>query len=232
MCRQMLVVLATGLLISCTGGGSPEGRPVRQDQVAVKHDAQQRETDYTIASRDCRITWTVFKTETNRGVIRHRADCGLALSEQAPLIGKVLRTVLGTDAEAARFRTLMWGRLYPDGARDLTMAKRLALAAKRSAEWDAVKGAPRGGDINGWVRKLANEASIYEELRPVFREAGLEISLTGVEKVLVEPAGRLEFFEGLRQAGARLQDKVPFDCQAWFSVQPASPREPDEKKSR
>jgi hypothetical protein len=228
----MWVVLAAGLLISCTGGRAPEGRGAREDEVAVKHDAQSRETDYTIASGDCRITWTVFKTEANRGVIRHSADCGLALPEQAPLIGKVLRKVLGTDAEAAGFRMLMWGRLFPDGVRDVTMAKRLALAAKRSAEWDAVKGAPRSGDINGWVRKLANEASIYEELRPVFREAGLEINLTAVEKVLVEPAGRLKFFEGLREAGARAEDKVPFDCQAWFSVRPASQRERDGKGSR
>jgi hypothetical protein len=109
---------------------------------------------------------------------------------------------------------------------------RLALAAKRSPEWDAVQGAPRSGDINRWVRKLANEASIYEELRPVFREAGLEINLTGVEMVLVEPAGRLKFFEALREAGVRADDKVPFDCQAWFSVRTASQREQDRKGLR
>jgi hypothetical protein len=228
----MWVVLAAGVLIACTGGRAPEGRGARADEVAVKHDAQSRETDYTIASEDCRITWTVFQTEANRGVIRHRADCALALPEQAPLIAKVLRRVLGADAEAAGFRTLMWGRLYPDGARDVTLAMRLALAAKRSPEWDAVQGAPRSGDINRWVRKLANEASIYEELRPVFREAGLEINLTGVEMVLVEPAGRLKFFEALREAGVRADDKVPFDCQAWFSVRTASQREQDRKGLR
>jgi hypothetical protein len=221
MWRQTGVVLAFGALVACTGGRAPGGRGAPRDEVAVKHDPENRETDYTIVSGDCRITWTVYRTDTNRGVIRHRSDCGLALAEQAPLIGQVLRQVMAADAEAAGFRTLSWGRLYPDGARDTTLPARLALAAKRSAEWDAVKGAPRGGDVNGWVRKLANEALIYEELRPVFSQSGLDIRLASVEKVLVLPAGRLAFFEKLREGGVRAQDKVPFDCQTWFSVRPA-----------
>ena len=117
------------------------------------------------------------------------------------------------------------GRLYlliaPHPAVDRLMdalAVRLALAAKRSPEWDAARGAPRGGDINGWVRKLANDALIYEELRPVFREVGLEIRCASVEKVLILPAGKLPFFDKLREAGAQAKDKLPFDCQTWFSV--------------
>ena len=216
-------MLALGALVACTGGRAPGGGGASKDkdEVAVKDGPENRETDYTIVSGDCRITWTVYRTEANRGVIRHRSDCGLALAEQAPLIGKILRKVMAADAEAAGFRTLSWGRLHPDGARDLTMPARLALAAARSAEWDKAKGAPRGGDVNGWVRKLANEAPIYEELRPVFSQSGLDIRLSSVEKVLVQPAGRLEFFEKLREGGVRASDRVPFDCQAWFSVRPA-----------
>lgn len=221
MWRRTGVVLALGALVARTGGRAPGGGEAARNEVAVKHDPENRETDYTIVSGDCRITWTVYKTQANRGVIRHRPDCGLALAEQAPLIGQVLRKVMATDVEAAYFRTLSWGRLYPDGAREATLPARLALAAKRSAEWDAVKGAPRSGDVNGWVRKLANEALIYEELRPVFGQSGLEIRLASVEKVLVQPAGRLAFFEKLREGGVQAQDKVPFDCQAWFSVRPA-----------
>jgi hypothetical protein len=98
------------------------------------------------------------------------------------------------------------------------LATRLALAAKRSPQWDAVKGVSKTGDVNGFVRQLANDASIYEELRPVFRQAGLEIGLSSVEKVLVLPARRLEFFERLRAAGVRAQDKLPFDCMVWFQM--------------
>ena len=222
MVKQAPFLLACGPMLPGTGGGPREAGGLREDDVLVEHDSELRETNYTVAAGDCRIFWTVYGSETNRGVIRHRSDCGLTPGEQAPLIAKVLRKVMETKVEVAQFRTLSWGRLYPDGARDATMAVRLALAAKRSAEWDAARGAPRGGDINGWVRKLANDALIYEELRPVFREVGLEIRLASVEKVLVLQAGGLPFFEKLRAGGAQARDKLPFDCQAWFSVSSTS----------
>jgi hypothetical protein len=206
-------------MVACTGGLPPEAVRSQEDNILVEYDSELRITKYTVAAGDCRITWEVYGSEANRGVIQQRSDCGFTLGEQAPLMAKVLRKVMQSKG-AAEFRTLSWGRLYPDGARDATMAVRLALAAKRSAEWDTARGAPRGGNINNGVRKLANDALIYEELRPVFREAGLEIRLASVEKVLVLPAGTLPFFEKLREGGAQARDKLPFDCQTWFSVSP------------
>jgi hypothetical protein len=221
MLRRAPLLLACGLILACTGGRPREAAGPRQDDVLVEYDSALRDTSYTVVAGDCRISWKVYESETSRGVIRHRADCGLTLGAQAPLIAKVLRKAMESKAEAAQFRTLSWGRLYPDGARDATLAVRLALAAKHSPEWDAARGVPRGGDINGWVRKLANDALIYEELRPVFREVGLEIRLASVEKVLILPAGKLPFFDKLREGGAQAKDKLPFDCQTWFSVSPA-----------
>jgi hypothetical protein len=191
------------------------------DDVVVARNPGLQETVYTVSSGDCRVSWTVYGSETNRGVVRHWSDCGLALAEQAPLIGKLLRKMMESGTPAEELRTLSWGRLAPDGARDLTLSVRLAMAAKRSADWDPARGMPRGGDINGWVRALANEDSIYDELRQVFREAGLQIHLASVEKVLVEEAKRLPFFDRLRATGVQPEDRVPFDCQAWFSIRPA-----------
>jgi hypothetical protein len=191
---------------------------MQQDYIVVEPDPELQETTFAILAGDCRISWTVYGSDANQGVIRHRSDCGLPLGEQAPLIGKLLRKVMESGTDAAGFRTLSWGRLYPDGARDATLSVRLALAAKRSADWNPITGMPRGGDINGWVRKLANEAVIYDELRLIFRESGLEIRLSAVEKVLVQKAKLLPFFAQLREAGVRPDDKLPFDCQAWFSV--------------
>jgi hypothetical protein len=221
MLRLAPCVLACGLMLACRGERPREVGSLSGSDVLVEHNSGLQETDYSAAAGDCRISWTVYGSEANRGVIRHRSDCGLTLSEQAPLIAKVLRKVMETKAEAAHLRTLSWGRLYPDGARDATIAVRLALAAKRSAEWDAASGTPRGGDINGWVRGLANEEPIYRELRPLFQEFGLEIRVATVEKVLVQRAELLPFFETLRQGGAQAGDRLPFDCQVWFSVRPA-----------
>jgi hypothetical protein len=212
MSKRAPFLLACGLMVACTGG-----RP-REGGVLVEHNSGLLETNYTVRSAGCTISWEIYESEANRGVIRQRSDCELTLSEQAPLIEKVLRKVMETDVDAAQFRTLSWGRLYPDGARDATMAVRLALAAKRSSEWDAMRGAPRSGDINGWARKLANDALIYEELKRIFTEAGLDIRMANVEKVLVQPARDLPFFDRLRAGGVQASDKLPFDFQAWFSM--------------
>jgi hypothetical protein len=128
------------------------------------------------------------------------------------LIAQLLQKVTGP------YQTLSWGRLFPDGPTDSTMAVRLALAAKRSPGWDAARGKPRTGDINAFVRKLANDASIYEELRPMFRQAGLSIEMASVEKVLVLPAAKLPFFAQLQKEGVTARDRLPFDFQAWFSI--------------
>jgi len=228
---RTLLLLACALTLACTGGrpreaaGLSDGN-VLLDEVVVERNPELRETVYTISAGDCRISWTVHGSEANRGVVRHRSDCGLALAEQAPLIGKLLRKMMESGTDAKELRTLSWGRLYPDEARDLTLSLRLAMAAKRSADWDPARGMPRGGDINGWVRTLANEGSIYDELRQVFREAGLRIDLAAVEKVLVKEAKVLPFFDTLRAIGTQPDDRVPFDCQAWFSVRPAGGLEP------
>ena len=179
---------------------------------------QDEPATFTVRSGDCAISWQILPSDSSRIVVQHRSDCGLPLGEQAPLIADLLRRV------PAPFQTLSWGRLCPDGARDLTMPVRLALAARRSLGWDARRGVPHAGDPNGFVRKLANDALIYRELQRVFAAAGLDLRLAAVEKVLVLSARELPFFDRLRAGGARPSDKLPFDCQAWFSVRPGSGR--------
>jgi hypothetical protein len=204
---------------SCTRKAEPV-RPAAAVVEVVEDDAA-REARYTITSGDCRITWTVFRTPVNLGVIRHHAVCGLDLRDQAPLIEKVLARVMESDAAAGKFRTLMWGRLYPDDAKESTLSARLAVAAMRSDDWDASRGRPNRGEINAWTRKTMEGAHVYEELKPVFAARGLEIRLGSVEKVLVQQAGKLDFFRELSGAGVGVADRVPFDCQTWFSVKSA-----------
>jgi hypothetical protein len=189
--------------------------------ILVEPNPDRHETTYTASAPGCTVFWTVYRNETDAGVVRHRADCALTPAEQVPLLAKLLHAMTAT-ALPASFRTLEWGRLYPDGARDTTLPVRLALAAGRSPKWDAARGAPRGGDLNGFVCDLANNPPIYEELRSVFRQKYQELKLANVEKVLVMPARQLPFFDQLRAAGAQPGGKLPFDCQAWFSIRPAN----------
>lgn len=192
-------------------------------QVVVTSDPESRETTYTVESGLCRISWIVSGFEINRGVVRHRSQCSLPLPQQVPLIAKVMDRVFGDSSGTGTPRTLFWGRLYPDGRQDFVLAMRLAVAAKRSALWDASRGRARTGNENNLVRKLANEALIYAELRDMFRGSGLDIQVAAVEKVLVIPAGQLPFFEQLPKDEVKETDKLPYDCMTWFSITKLQP---------
>lgn len=200
-------------------------------QEGITRSAGREEIRYEARQDDCRVEWTVYLQEPNRGVIRHRAECGQGLGEQATLVGRLLQTVLA-EHPAIEFRSLSWGRLLPDGAKDATMASRLALAARQSSSWNRRSGRPANGDMNGFIRDLSNQARIYAELAPVFEGRGLKFRLSSVEKALVLPAGRLPFYESLRAAGVRPEDKLPFDCQAWFTLRDGTGGRSDSRHSR
>jgi len=193
------------------------------DEVTVQTDPGTHDTTYSIAKGNCRIRWVASGSEVNRGVVRQYADCALPFPEQVSLISKLMSRFLKDAAKKDAFRTLSWGRLFPDGPKDTEMAARLAEAAKRSPQWDAARGLPKTGDLNGFVRKLANEASIHAELREAFRNAGLDIEIASVEKVLVLRAGQLPFFDRLSTREVKATDRLPFDCQTWFKVSKLTP---------
>jgi hypothetical protein len=230
MLKRVLVFCAAGMVVTSLAGRQFQPLALGQEEVIVGPNPDPAETDYRIDVKNCTITWRVSSSEPNRGVIGQHSDCALSLGEQAPLIAKLLGKVLETR-EAGQLHTLFWGRLYPygnPGNPDATMAVRLALAAKRSPQWDSARGRPRNGEVdgwvgvNGWVRTLANDAAIYKELQRVFAEAGLQLRLSSVEKVLIFRAGEMPFFETLRKSGVRASDLLPFDCLTWFSVEPES----------
>jgi len=142
------------------------------------------------------------------------------LSEQTPLLEKICSEFFSKDRNAQAFRTLFWGRLAPDEPRPALqeMSLRLALAAHKSPGWDTKRGRPKNGDINGFVRDLANRAMIYPELKELFARFHKSVVFSCAEKVLVQKAEKLPFFEQLKQQGVKATDKLPFDCMTWFSV--------------
>ena len=144
MWRQAAVLTVCGAMLACAGGKAPEAGVRQEDEVTVERDTALGEIRYSTAQGNCRITWTVHTTEINRNVIRHRADCELPLAEQVPLLAKLLRKVMESGADRSQFRTLSWGRIYPDGPQDSTMAARLALAAKNSAGMGYSQGSASG----------------------------------------------------------------------------------------
>jgi hypothetical protein len=186
--------------------------------VAVTRNAQYSETTYRSSMADCTVAWIIRDSEPY--VVRQRARCAAPLEGQLPLMHAIGAAFFRQDPHAGAFRTLFWGRLAPDETRGgpQEMAYRLALAAFHSAGWDPERGKPKDGDINGFVRKLANEAMIYPELKALFARLERDITFSSAEKVLVMRADKLPFYDRLKQQGVRASDKLPFDCLTWFSV--------------
>jgi hypothetical protein len=185
--------------------------------VTIEESAQWNATIYSISGEGCTIQWIARHSEI--GVVKHWSRCEAPLSGQIPLLEKLCAEFLDKDKNAQALRTLFWGRLEPetrDGSRELSF--RLALAAWRSPGWDRKRGKPKSGDVNGFVRDIANSNMIYPELQELFGRWQRSISFSAAEKVLVAEAGKLPFYEELRQRGVKAADRLPFDCMAWFRV--------------
>jgi hypothetical protein len=154
----------------------------------------------------------------NRGGISHRTDCPMPLTDHRGLYEKLLQGMFGDLSRRDLMdsvRWISWGRI---GEGETEMSQRLAIAAKGSPRWDPVKGKASGGDVNGFVRDLANGRMIYREIKDLFAAYGWTIRATSVEKVLIARAGKLPSFAALKSHGIRRTDAVPFDFQLWFSV--------------
>jgi len=220
----LLVVIFAASLLS--GGGNALGEEPgagleERNGVVIEPSLEYQETTYTVTEGACRLSWTLYQTELNKRVIRHRADCDLTLRGQLPLLARLLASVLATWPEADSLEILFYGRLTPDGAiGPLEMSRRLALAAKKSPRWDAKKGRPANGlgQMNKLVTELAREGMIYPELKSLFAEFDLELKVISVEKVLVDEAGDLPFYQQMKKEGVHPKDRLPHDCQIWFSI--------------
>jgi hypothetical protein len=207
------------LLTACSGSTAPPVSPAASHSslvVTVEKDTSRGETRYLIARGECRLVWEIRDVEPQ--VILHRTDCALPLSEQAPLIEALWQAL-----PVAQPSQLSWGRLCPDtGCAERQLSQRLALAAYRSPDWDVARGRPLRGHENEFVRRIANAAPIYPELRELFARQGYLIEVSGVEKVLVMPASQLPYYAALQAEGVSATAKLPFDAQTWFRLRPAS----------
>ena len=189
-------------------------------RVEIIRNPEYKEVRYCVFQDGCRLCWEAYETQINAGVVKSRTDCRLSLQAQSPGLKALLEKSIAADSGRPAVHTLFWGRLVPDVPQDdMQMAKRLALAAFQSPGWDCKKGRPRSGDDNPFVRDLANGAMIYEELRALFAFTGRRIHMSGVEKVLVGPAGQLPFYDELAAQGVGRGDRLPFDALVWFTIE-------------
>jgi len=172
------------------------------------------ETTYQIESGSCRIRWTIARSGVNQGIAQHRAECALPLPEQMALNSGILDKVIESEPT---FRTLFLGRL----ARFTELSVRLAVAAKRSPEWDTRQGRPKSSKpLAPFVLGVlsSTEPAVFADWKRLFEEKHLGFAVSGVEKVSVAAAGTLPYFPQLAAQGVTATDRVPFDGMIWFSA--------------
>lgn len=219
VCLIFLLSLPSGRSIAGQRDDRRDSAAPGRSGSAVVTSISPDATTYSITSGDCGIKWIAYTTEANNGVVKHWARCSLRLEQQVPSLARIMDELLTRDRNAASFRTLIWGGLVPEAGPDsLEMPLRLALAAHRSPAWDAKRGRPVKGDLNRFVRDLANQEPIYPELKELFGRYYRSISIATVEKVRVMEAGELPFYEALKKQGVQAAEKLPFDCMVWFGL--------------
>jgi len=164
-------------------------------KIIVLHKGDVKETVYSL--EDNSISLTTYDTEINKDILHLRSSSELPLKEQVGIISRILNKI----PKERQFSTFFVGRLIDAFGADRTLSERLSLAASQSPLWDKEKGRPRSGHENTGVKEIANQATIYPELKEMFVQHGYEIQVSSVEKVLIDP-----------------QTKLPYDCITWFSL--------------
>jgi len=188
--------------------------------VIIDKNTDWNATIYRISDGDCMIELIARNSEI--GVVKHWSDCTKPLAEQQLLWIQVAGEFFSRDPHAGSLRTLFWGRIEPDNATGPhELSFRLTLAAYQSSGWDKKRGRAKNGDINGFVKELANRAMIYPELKALFAHFHKTVYFSCAEKVLVVEAAKLPFYDQLKAYGVRAKDRLPFDCMAWFAVSDA-----------
>ena len=202
--------------------GSPQSLPAEFEIAAAvekTRNSESRETIYRTSSGECSLSWVLRDAESDQGVVLYRSTCSLPFREQALLMSELLKSVVRAGTLPWAEWTLHWGRLTQSDGKCFELSQRLMLAAHQSKDWDVKRGKPRQGHENGFVRHIAEQAGIYQELKEIFQVQGFVLLVSNVEKVLILKAKDLPCYADLKSRGVGPEEKLPFDCQLWFRVQ-------------
>jgi len=183
---------------------------------------------YSLEKDGCGICWEISldrdKKEKNI-TLRTRQPVGVKCTDpfvkQLPLHRQIFNEIF-RDWEKKQFNTLFTGplhRLEPGN----TWNTRIALASANSLSWiDWCKNYPNhssGKSSNQIFVELANQAGAYRELVNLFKEFGLKIELSSVEKVFEKKAKDFPFYQELKSSGLEDNHRLMYDAgMIYFSI--------------
>ena len=201
------------LVLGASLSAQPEQR-VPKHAVVVESDGARMETTYRVTEGLCSVSWTVYHSKVNEGVIRHNSRCPWPFGAQAELISAILGSALKDATVARTFHTLFVGAIQSSPE----MSVRLAMLASRSPDWNMSNGRVKSGTINGFIARLANDGQLYREWDDLFRPFGRTVRVSGVENVSVSRASDLPKFTELARQGLKGNTWVPHDALVWLTV--------------
>jgi hypothetical protein len=79
--------------------------------------------------------------------------------------------------------------------------------------WDAKRGKPKTGDLNGYVARLLARKAITAPINETLVPCGYRMRSVTVEEVLVGSIRDMPLYQGKVVPG-----KVPYDTQVWFRL--------------
>ncbi|KAA3610176.1 MAG: hypothetical protein D8M58_06905 [Calditrichaeota bacterium] len=185
--------------------------------IKVEVDSLYQTKYFSLSDSSDTYVIEVFLSDLNKGIMRYRYEGERQLSQQIKPIRNLLEHVFADSSISNEFTTLQWGSLIRSEKNDFIMAQRLAMAAAQSNKWNKSSGKPFQGHENTFVQIIANEQNIYPELTDLFNELGYKIEISGVEKVFIQTAVKLPFWENI-SGQVNENAKLPYDCQTWFKI--------------
>jgi hypothetical protein len=165
-----------------------------KDEITVEQE--YHETIYSL--KDIPIKLSVYHGG-NEGVIHFESGSDQPVDWQIDIMDRLLSRAL--KDQKGPIDTLFMGTVEESFGKNKEVLNRLVLAAKESALWNAKKGKAKDGNDNKTVKTLLNDNNVYRELADMFKRHQMIIKVRSVEKVRIN------------------ENKLPFDCMIWFSVE-------------
>ena len=182
-----------------------------------------REKIYKAHEKNCELSWSVAEHKNKNGEISyslatsyniqsHQKECPYTFAEQLPLHRKILKKLF-RDRDAKKFSSLTWGQFGNNKLKDWDWNIAMALASAQTLS--------TAQSENQRFVEIANRSNVYANLKNLFHEFHLDVSLRSVEKVFQTRAKTLPFYEQLKERGLQGNPLVMYDIGgSWFAISP------------
>lgn len=186
---------------------------------AKAHTAHQQDV-LTAKVAGCSVTWKLPNAEHVRyGMVDSDVTCRRTFSVQMKLHQHIMQQLMARK-QPPLLHTFNWGFVQSKNPAHYSVVLRLASALKRSPLWKLDKGKPAAGGVDKVVKRLVNEAGVLKELTQVFAQSGMSIYVTKVDKIEVNPVGRLKMKALFAKRGLNYKHKVPHDFRLTLAIEP------------